>query len=205
LKRFRLIAIFLIAPLGFMMAWGWAFAQTAPSGAVSLNSPAQPDAAWRQLTEQQRKALAPLAPHWSALNPSQKNKWLAMSNNFEKLSGKEQATLHERMASWASLSPQQRAQARLTFSETKSIGADEKKTQWEAYQALSDDDKKKLAAQQKTGIQGVATASQAAPPNKLMRLPGKSPAPADANNASTGTVIDKKTLLPSPVVLPEGS
>jgi Protein of unknown function (DUF3106) len=205
LKRFRLIAICLIAPLAFMMGWGIALAQPVPSGAVSQKSPAQPDAAWRQLTEQQRKALAPLAPHWPALNPSQKNKWLAMSNNFEKLSSKEQAILHERMASWASLSPQQRAQARLTFSETKSIGADEKKTQWEAYQALSEDDKKKLAAQQKTGIQGAATASQAAPPNKLMRLPGKSPAPPDANNANSGTVIDKKTLLPSPVVLPEGT
>jgi len=192
------------APLP-MMGWGWAMAQTAPIAAASQNSSAQPDAAWRQLAEPQRKALAPLAPYWAALSPSQKNKWLAMSNNFEKLSSKEQATLHERMASWAALSPQQRAQARLTFNETKSIGADEKKTQWEAYQALSEDDKKKLAAQQKTGIQGAATASQAAPPNKLIRLPGKSPAPPDANNASTGTVIDKKTLLPSPVVLPEGS
>jgi len=187
------------------MGWGLALAQTAPATSASTPSTAQADTAWQQLTEAQRKALAPLASHWTQLNPSQKSKWLAMSNNFDKLSSKEQATLHERMASWATLSPQQRAQARLTFNETKSIGADEKKTQWEAYQALSEDDKKKLAAQQKTGIQGAATASQSAPPNKLIRLPGKSPVPPDASKPSAGTVVDKKTLLPSPVVLPEGS
>ena len=84
-----------------------------------------------------------------------------MSNNFDNLSTKEQAILHERMAEWASLSPQQRAQARLNFNQTKSLDVDAKKTQWETYQALSPEDKKKLAAQQTTGLRGAATASQA--------------------------------------------
>jgi len=68
-----------------------------------------------------------LASHWAQLSPAQKNKWLAMSNNFDNLSAKEQAILHERMADWASLSPQQRAQARLNFNETKTLGTDAKK------------------------------------------------------------------------------
>ena len=63
-----------------------------------------------------------------------------MSNNFDNLSTKEQAILHERMAEWASLSPQQRAQARLNFNQTKTLDADAKKTQWETYQALSPDE-----------------------------------------------------------------
>jgi len=187
------------------MGWGLALAQTAPATSASTPSAAQADTAWQQLTEAQRKALAPLASHWTQLNPSQKSKWLAMSNNFDKLSSKEQATLHERMASWATLSPQQRAQARLTFNETKSIGADEKKTQWEAYQALSEDDKKKLAAQQTTGIQGAATASIAPSPNKVMRLPGKSTPTSNSSKSSTTIVIDKKTLLPTTVTVPEGT
>jgi hypothetical protein len=166
---------------------------------------AAPDATWQKLKAQQKSALAPLAPHWSQMSVAQKNKWLAMSNNFDNLSSKEQATLHERMVDWASLSPQQRAQARLSFNETKSLDADNKKNQWEAYQALSPDQKKQLAAQQTTGIQGAATSSQAPPPGKVMRLPGKSTPEAASGKSSSGTVIDKKTLLPTTVVIPEGT
>ena len=163
------------------------------------------NAEWQKLSASQKLALAPLSSLWTQISPAQKSKWLAISNNFDKLSGKEQAVLHERMANWAALSPQQRAQARLTFNETKSLGSDEKKTHWEAYQALSADEKKKLAAQQKTGIQGAATASQAPPPGKVIRLPGKStPAPAPGKSTQ-GIVIDKKTLLPTPVAIPEGT
>ena len=190
------------------MGLGVAFAQIAPAPAplaASSTVQAPASAAWQNLSVQQRNALAPLAPHWSQISAAQKSKWLAISNNYDKLSSKEQATLHERMADWAALSPQQRAQARLSFNETKSLGSDEKKTQWEAYQALSADEKKKLAAQQKMGIQGAATASQAPPPGKVIRLPGKS-TPANAPGKTTpGIVIDKKTLLPTTVVIPEGT
>ena len=189
------------------MATGWTIAQTSnPSTESSLkNKPVTADASWLNLTDSQKKALAPLAPHWAQISPGQKNKWVAMSKNFDNLSAKEQATLQERMADWASLSPQQRAQARLTFNETKNIAADEKKTHWEAYQALSAEEKKKLAAQQKTGIQGAATASQAPPPNKVMRLPGKSTPTAEPGKTTPAVVIDKKTLLPTTVAIPEGA
>ena len=171
----------------------------APASASASNS------SWQSLQSSQKKALAPLAPHWAQISHAQKNKWLAMSNNFDNLSTKEQAILHERMAEWVSLSPQQRAQARLNFNQTKTLDADAKKTQWEAYQALSPEDKKKLAAQQTTGIRGAATASQAASPNKVIPLSGKS-IPAEAATKSTSSiVIDKKTLLPTIVAIPEGT
>lgn len=186
-----------------------AFAQTLQASAA--NPPARSSAApasnssWQSLQSSQKKALAPLAPHWAQISQAQKNKWLAMSNNFDNLSTKEQAILHERMAEWASLTPQQRAQARLNFNQTKTLDADAKKTQWEAYQALSPEDKKKLAAQQTTGIRGAATASQAASPNKVIPLSGKS-IPAEAATKSTSSiVIDKKTLLPTIVAIPEGT
>jgi hypothetical protein len=175
----------------------------AQSNPASTPSPSQ--TSWQNLTALQKKALLPLAPHWAQLNAAQKSKWLAISSNFDKLTAKEQVVLHERMAAWASLSPQQRALARLTFNETKSMGSDEKKSQWEAYQALSSADKKKLAAQQTTGIQGAATASKAPPPNKVMRLPGKSTPSSDKPSTTTGIVIDKKTLLPTIVTIPEGT
>jgi hypothetical protein len=188
-----------------------AFAQTLQANAAKppAGSSAAPASAsnssWQSLQSSQKKALAPLAPHWAQISPAQRKKWLAMSNNFDNLSTKEQAILHERMAEWASLSPQQRAQARLNFNQTKTLDADAKKTQWETYQALSPEDKKKLAAQQTTGIRGAATASQAASPNKVIPLSGKS-IPAEAATKSTSSiVIDKRTLLPTIVTIPEGT
>lgn len=188
-----------------------AFAQTPqakdihPPAGPSAAPPSASNSSWQSLKGSQKKALAPLAPHWAQISHTQRNKWLAMSNNFDNLSNKEQAILHERMADWASLSPQQRAQARLNFNQTKTLGADAKKTQWEAYQALSPEDRKKLAAQQTTGIQGAATASQASSPRKIIPLPGKSIPAEAANNSTTSIVIDKKTLLPTIVAIPEGT
>lgn len=201
IRGFMVLAFSLI-----QMGGGGALAQIAnPANVKSVSPQLAQDPGWQALKPSQKKALAPLAPHWSQISVNQKNKWLAMSNNFDNLSTKEQAMLHERMADWAALSPQQRAQARLIFNETKSLAADEKKTQWEAYQALSPEEKKKLAAKQTTGIQGAATASQAAPPNKVIRMPNKS-TPAETPGKSTPSiVIDKKTLLPTPVVIPEGT
>ncbi len=202
-----------IAAVLFVTASTGAFAQASPAldnkTTATATATAHPgsgsDALWHNLKGPEKKALAPLAPFWSQLSPAQKNKWLAMSNNFDKLSPKEQAVLHERMAEWASLSPQQRAQARLNFNETKTLGTDSKKTHWEAYQALSTEDKKKLAAQQTMGIQGAATASQTASPRKVIPLPGKSTPVQTVNKSSTGIVIDKKTLLPTLVAIPEGT
>jgi len=204
-QRFRFICLAVV----LCTAVTGAFAQASQANAINL--PASPSGSpastspWQSLKGTQKKALAPLAPHWAQLSTAQKNKWLAMSNNFDNLSTKEQAVLHERMADWASLSSQQRAQARLNFNETKTLDADAKKTHWEAYQALSPEDKKKLAAQQTTGIQGAATASQTTSPRKVIPLPGKS-IPAEAvNKSTTGIVIDKKTLLPTIVAIPEGT
>lgn len=212
----RVHALVLFAALSCANASSWA--QSSANSELSPTVNAQPapsqqntaggkaiSSGWQNLSALQQKALQPLAPHWSQISPAQKSKWLAISANFDKLTDKEQITLHERMADWASLSPQQRALARLTFNETKNLGADEKKSQWEAYQALSSEDKKKLAAQQTTGIQGAATASKAPPPNKVMRLPGKSTPSSDPTKSSTSIVIDKKTLLPTTVTIPEGT
>lgn len=216
----RVHSLFFFAVIGLANAVSWAqvssnsetplkshstFSPTSTQPELNAAAAKPLNSGWQNLTDLQKKALQPLAPYWAQISPAQKNKWLAISINFDKLTAKEQVTLHERMADWAALSPQQRALARLSFNETKNLGADEKKSQWEAYQALSSDDKKKLAAQQTAAIQGAATASKAPPPNKVMRLPGKSTPPAENSKSNTSIVIDKKTLLPTIVAIPEGT
>jgi hypothetical protein len=101
---------------------------------------------WVELTPAQQQALVPLSPKWDTLSETQKRKWLALSQNFPKMSGAEQTKLHSRMTEWVALSPQQRTQARLNFGQTQQLSADDKKAKWEAYQALSPEEKKKLAA-----------------------------------------------------------
>jgi hypothetical protein len=101
---------------------------------------------WAELTPAQQQALVPLAPKWDTLSETQKRKWLALSQNFPRMSGAEQAKLHSRMTEWVALSPQQRTQARLNFGQTQQLSPDDKKAKWEAYQALPPEEKNKLAA-----------------------------------------------------------
>lgn len=128
--------------------------------------------AWSKLTPAQQVALAPLAPAWSGISEAQKRKWIALSQNYPGLSDAERATLHGRMTEWAGLSPAQRSQARLNFAQTKQLSTEEKKTQWEAYQALSAEQKKQLAsAGAKPKATGAAPAVTPVAANKLAAVP----------------------------------
>jgi hypothetical protein len=126
---------------------------------------------WSELGGEQRTALQPLAGSWAGLSEPQKRKWIALSRNFGRMSPQEQAKLHSRMNEWVALSPQQRAQARLNFGETKDLSADDKKAKWEAYQALSPEEKRKLAAGAKPRTPQTATAVKPVPAQKLANVP----------------------------------
>ncbi|HWP11430.1 MAG TPA: DUF3106 domain-containing protein, partial [Ramlibacter sp.] len=133
---------------------------------------------WRELTPAQQQALAPLAGKWDTVSEAQKRKWLALSQNFPRMSGAEQAKLHSRMSEWAALSPQQRTQARLNFGETQQLSADDKKAKWEAYQALPPEEKRKLAASA-AKPPATAAAIKPVPADKLAEIPKPKP-PATA-------------------------
>jgi hypothetical protein len=134
-----------------------------------VQAPTRPQ--WNELTATQQQALAPLAVGWPTLSEAQKRKWLAMSVNFERLAPEERAKLHSRMADWVALSPHQRTQARLNFGETKSLAADDKQAKWEAYQALSPEEKKRLAAGAQVRTPQTAAAVRPVPPQRLATVP----------------------------------
>jgi len=128
--------------------------------------------AWSKLTPAQQLALAPLASAWGTISEGQKRKWIALSQNYPRLSDSERATLHGRMTDWASLSAAQRSQARLSFAQTKQLSTEEKQTQWQAYQALSEEQKKQLAsAGSRPKPVGAAPAVAPVGPNKLAAVP----------------------------------
>jgi hypothetical protein len=102
---------------------------------------------WSELNLSQQLALQPLAETWDGLSLGHKRKWLAIIRNYPKMTPEDQTVMHSRMTGWATLSQQQRVQARLNFAEVKQLPADERKAKWAAYQALSDEKKRELADQ----------------------------------------------------------
>jgi hypothetical protein len=166
-------AILLTAAFGFASAARAQPGKPAPaasapaSGKQSVSKPL-----WRELTPRQQHALEPLASLWDGLTESHKRKWLAISLDYAKLSPAEQEILQKRMTEWAGLSNQERAQARFNFADVKQVPATERKAKWEAYQALSDEEKNKLAARAKTAPNpGAASTIRPVPAQKLVPVP----------------------------------
>ena len=175
------------------------------SGKVSATHPAKVPFSrptWTELTPAQQQALAPLASSWNTImSEPQKRKWLEISKNYSTLTPEGQVTLNSRMNEWVALSPQQRAQARLNFGKTKELARqltpEEKKARWEAYQALSVEEKQKLAAKASPNPAGAATAVKPVSPQKLATVPhavkpGAKPEP-------------KITALPAATLAPPGA
>jgi hypothetical protein len=170
--------------------------RTAPAARVE----AKPT--WAELTPPQQQALAPLTATWRTLGEAHKRKWLALSENFGAMPPPEQARLHSRMTEWAALSPQQRSVARLNFAEAQQVAPTDKRAKWEAYQALSPEEKKKFAA-------GAAAAKPVAPPTaiavqpvakeKLAKIP---PKVKKGENPAKLTIVpgpaESNALLPAP-------
>jgi hypothetical protein len=101
---------------------------------------------WNNLSAQNQTTLAPLQSSWKLLGEAHQRKWLVLAKNFPNMTPAEQEKLHGRMVEWAALTPKERELARLNFAETKKLSQQERSANWEAYQALGDDDRKLLAA-----------------------------------------------------------
>lgn len=162
------------------------FAQS-PKPAITASGPGKPPATalptkpmaskpvWAELTVQQQIALRPLSPGWDTISEAQKRKWLEISKGYPSLTPEGQTIMHSRMTEWVGLSAQQRAQARLNFAQTKELSKEltpeEKKARWQSYQALSLEEKQKLASKASPKPAGAATAIKPVPPQKLAVVP----------------------------------
>lgn len=157
---------------------------TAPKAANTGKASGQPGPAWAALPPLQRQALAPLAGTWDSLSAGQQRKWLEVSRNYPALPVADQAKMHGRMSEWVALSARERSAARLNFAATteiaKELSPEEKKAKWDAYQALSPDERKKLANQASRPPVGAAPATRPVATQKLAILPSASNAGATA-------------------------
>jgi len=192
---------FIVILLGCLQPW--VQAQTAPPAAalpaakapasaakkpVKAATPVVSKPGWAELSAVQQQSLKPLAATWGGISEPQKRKWLEVSKNYPNLPPADQAVMHSRMSEWVAMSPQQRAAARLNFAKTKELSKeltpDEKKAKWQTYQALSPEEKAKLAAKAAPKPAGAATAVKPVAPQKL--------------------AVTTKSVPPSPTVPPAG-
>ena len=152
----------------------------------TLGQQAEAGVTWQELTPAQRRALKPLERDWRLISADQKQKWAELAGRFPALTPDERGRVQARMAEWAQMTPQERGQARINFQEAKTVSPQDRQAQWEAYQALSPEQKRQLAAR----------AAQPArpdghPPNALLSPQGR----AAANDGSPAA---KTNIVPNP-------
>lgn len=179
-------------------------ARASQQGAPFSPPPIETGPGWETLTTTQKLALYPLAERWALISEAQKRRWLALAATFSSLPEEEQAKFHDRMTDWANLSAQQRNQARLNYAVTNRLARDDKRAQWEAYQALSDEEKRALAARAAPKPKGAATALRPVSPKKLAQVPAATQAnPSRPNAPKIPPVLDLSApRIAAPVALP---
>lgn len=172
---------------GAGLAWGQAATKpgaTAPHTSASGDGPA-----WRELSASQRNALRPLERDWSRIDGPRKRKWIEIASRFPSMSAAERTRLQERMAEWARLSPQDRNTARLNFRDAKDVPADERRDRWEAYQSLSEEERRRLAEQ-------AARARKTSDPRATP--PGTATASVKRPDAKPPRAVDRSNIVPNP-------
>lgn len=192
--------------LAFLAGWGvcgsvvhaQAPAPQKPTSAASQVAPASvaTKPTWKELTPEQQQALQPLAQLWPTLREPHKRKWIALSRNFAQRAPDEQAMLQGRMKEWAALTPQQRTFARLNYADVQKLSTDERRAKWEAYQALTQQDKQKLAQKQPKPMISAAPAIKPTPEQNRVMLPSSTTSNKTLARINTDAVAPA-TLLPA--------
>ena len=181
-----------------------AVAQTSATPAASatkMPSLVGAEARWESLSAGQKTALSPLQGAWNGLSDGQRRKWLAIAKTYPELGAVEQEKMHGRMLEWAALSPKDRELARLNYAQTKSLPKSDRAATWEAYQALSADERQKLAEGAKTKPVGAAVALKPVAPEKLATVPVTRHTPESERAAlASQRPLNRITLLPRPVL-----
>jgi hypothetical protein len=174
-------------------------ASLAPTTVKSQTAAVHP--LWSELTPQQQQALAPLAQEWDKLDSFRKNKWLAIGNKFASMKPEEQQRVHVRMRDWVKLTPEQRRIARESYARAKKLPPEQKSEQWQRYQELPEEQRKKLAADA-ASKKHVATLPSASQQGKGKTVPPIKSAPKPILEKSvTPAATQHSALQPAP--LPE--
>lgn len=175
------------------------FGAAAPSLSASQPTPsviqkAAPEQGPRfsDLPPEQRLVLKPLEKQWAGINIEGKQKWIRIAGQFGALSPDERARIQTRMSEWSRLSAAERGQVRMQFQEATKAAPQNRQAQWEAYQALTPEQKRQLAAR-----------AASAPTN----VPARSAAAAQRTDPITKpakeAALTKSNIVPNPNFAPQ--
>ncbi|OYZ38457.1 MAG: hypothetical protein B7X83_02685 [Polynucleobacter sp. 17-46-58] len=147
LKPTAIFSISLVFGVGVFGIMGHASAQT---GAITQSTASsipekKPDGTWESLSPRQQMILTPLESDWDFMKPEIRKKWIQIANLYPKMSDADQQRLQSRMNSWSKLSQKDRRLARENYLSSLKFPSEKKAEAWNAYQQLSDEQKKKLA------------------------------------------------------------
>jgi hypothetical protein len=189
------LALLCALSLSPMLALGQSIAppSKAPASAIVASGPS-----WSALSASQRAALAPLEREWSTIDAPRKAKWLEIASRFSAMPPDEQRRVHERMADWTRLSPAERGRVRLSFQEAKQLPAEERQARWEAYQALTEEERKALA-------QRAQPKRDAAPPQAATTAPLAPGLPKQNTAATNPSASTIKAVSPTAVQAKPGA
>lgn len=152
---------------------------------------------WADLADSEKQILQPLASVWDAMSTTRRRKWRSIVKNYAQLSPADQSKISARMQEWALLSTRERQLARLNFAQSKNLNPQELASNWDAYQALSEAERKALAERPLPAPAGAAIAPKPIPKDKLATIPvTRHSSEAERATASAEQPIDRKTLLP---------
>ena len=108
---------------------------------------AAPAQTWSQLSNDQRKVLAPLGSEWDTLRPWQREKMLDIAKDYPKMDGQKQQRVQKRLNSWSRMTPYERENARTRYQHFHSLSAekkDEVRKKWAEHQKLPEIEREKL-------------------------------------------------------------
>jgi hypothetical protein len=185
-------------------------------GGASIAQAAESGPHWRDLNAEQRAVLKPLERDWSGIDATRKQKWLDIAARYPKMPPDEQSRISNRMNAWAKMTPTERGQARLNFQEARQLTRQERQASWEAYQALTPEQKRQFAARnapaatarsgevpRRPGASreaaGAAQGKSNIVPNPAYAAPRKAVAPTvvQAQPGATTTLVNKRPAPPS--------
>lgn len=193
-------AVVLVVSLFCTSLWS-AQGASAPTQATAKASPEQ-GVRWADMKPAQQTTLKPLERDWAAISSPQKQKWLELSTRFPTMTPAEQGRVQERMSEWARMTPQQRGQARLNFQDAKQVPTQDRQARWDAYQALSPEEKQRLAARAVPAASAPGTGATRAPGTTPTRVakPGRDVPQAKSNIVPNPALATQRTVIAPTVV-----